>query len=290
MIIEEKFFKVAGHVFSVIYDKEKYDFSELKAYTPFITEPIEQLIFQLKITNTIPAKEDFCEEFSQKEEGQKIVVGHLLSTGEPCFTFWLNKKLSAVLVTNKDYNQGKISIISSHHFGLNNAIMILYALSTANLNTALFHSSVVSCNNRAYMFLGESGTGKSTHSSLWLKYIKGTELVNDDNPVVRILDNQEVRVYGSPWSGKTPCYRNVNYPLGGLVNLAQAPYNKIRRLRDIEAYIALVPAISGMRWNKQMAQGLHDTENLLAQLVPVWHLDCLPDEGAAKLCYQSCTE
>lgn len=290
MIIEEKFFKVAGHVFSVIYDKEKYDFSELKAYTPFITEPTEQLIFQLKITNTIPAKEDFCEEFSQKEEGQKIVVGHLLSTGEPCFTFWLNKKLSAVLVTNKDYNQGKISIISSHHFGLNNAIMILYALSTANLNTALFHSSVVSCNNRAYMFLGESGTGKSTHSSLWLKYIKGTELVNDDNPVVRILDNQEVRVYGSPWSGKTPCYRNVNYPLGGLVNLAQAPYNKIRRLRDIEAYIALVPAISGMRWNKQMAQGLHDTENLLAQLVPVWHLDCLPDEGAAKLCYQSCTE
>ena len=139
------------------------------------------------------------------------------------------------------------------------------------------------------MFLGESGTGKSTHSSLWLKYIKGTELVNDDNPVVRILDHQEVRVYGSPWSGKTPCYRNVDYPLGGLVDLAQAPYNNIRRLRGIEAYVALVPSISGMRWNEQMAQGLHDTEDLLAQLVPVWHLDCLPDEGAALLSHQSCT-
>jgi hypothetical protein len=44
-----------------------------------------------------------------------------------------------------------------------------------------------------------------------------------------------------------------------------------------------------MRWNEQMAQGLHDTEDLLAQLVPVWHLDCLPDEGAAQLSHQSCT-
>lgn len=103
----------------------------------------------------------------------------------------------------------------------------LFALSTADKGTVLFHAAVVSHEGRGYMFLGPSGTGKSTHASLWLKYIDGTELVNDDNPVVRITDDGQATVFGSPWSGKTPCYRHVSYPLGGIVMLSQAPYNKI---------------------------------------------------------------
>lgn len=37
--------------------------------------------------------------------------------------------------------------------------------------------------------------------------------MNDDNPVVRVIDG-EAMIYGSPWSGKTPCYRQVKAPLG----------------------------------------------------------------------------
>lgn len=88
----------------------------------------------------------------------------------------------------------------------------LFALSTDDKGTVLFHAAVVSHEGRGYMFLGPSGTGKSTHASLWLKYIDGTELVNDDNPVVRITDDGQATVFGSPWSGKTPCYRHVSYP------------------------------------------------------------------------------
>ena len=159
----------------------------------------------------------------------------------------------------------------------------MYAFSTSNKQTALFHSSVVSYKGKAYMFLGKSGTGKSTHSQLWLKHFEGAELVNDDNPAVRIIDG-EARVYGSPWSGKTPCYRNVDYPIGGIVKLKQAPFNEIRRMKAVEAYVALAMSISGMRWNTKMGDGLHQTENLLTASVPVWHLSCLPDQNAAELC------
>ena len=162
---------------------------------------------------------------------------------------------------------------------VDNALMVLFAKATADKGTALFHAAVVSRNDRAYMFLGPSGTGKSTHASLWLKYIEGTELVNDDNPVVR-----DGVVYGSPWSGKTPCYRNVHYPLGGIVVLSQAPYNKMRRLGGIEAYAALMASISGQRWDSRIADGLHETENRLVTTVPVWRLECLPDEEAARMC------
>ena len=160
----------------------------------------------------------------------------------------------------------------------------LFALSTADKGTVLFHAAVVSHEGRGYMFLGPSGTGKSTHASLWLKYIDGTELVNDDNPVVRITDDGQATVFGSPWSGKTPCYRHVSYPLGGIVMLSQAPYNKIIPLSGIHAYVALMESISGKRWDSKIADGLHFTQNALASSVPMWHLECLPDEAAAKLC------
>jgi hypothetical protein len=68
------------------------------------------------------------------------------------------------------------------------------------------------------------------------------------------------------------------------VLLSQAPYNKIQRLGGLQAYASLVASISGMRWDTFVADGLHHTENALASTVPVWHLECLPDEEAAKVC------
>ena len=133
------------------------------------------------------------------------------------------------LVSSADYQRGRLITTGQYtKMAIDNALMVLFALATADKGTVLFHAAVVSHQGRGYMFLGPSGTGKSTHARLWLKHIGGTELVNDDNPVVR----QGV-VYGSPWSGKTPCYRNVSYPLGGIVVLSQAPYNKIEQLGGI---------------------------------------------------------
>jgi hypothetical protein len=96
-------------------------------------------------------------------------------------------------------------------------------------------------------------------------------------------------VYGSPWSGKTPCYKNISLPVGGFVQLAQAPFNRIRQLKGIEAYAVLVPSISGKRWERTIADGLHQTENELVSRIPVWYLECLPDEAAAQLCHQTVT-
>ena len=258
---------------------------DLRQYEPFLTDPTDELSFSVEVVDELPVTA-IHEELRQEDEGQAIVAGHL-DGGEAYFEFWLGKKQCSTMVADKDYHEAKVCVKENWSFGVNNAMMVMYALATANSQTALFHSSVVSYQDKAYMFLGHSGTGKSTHSSLWLKYIEGTELVNDDNPVVRIMDGV-ARVYGSPWSGKTPCYRNVVYPVGAIVKLDQAPHNEIQRQKGIMADAASVPSISCKRWDKQLAEGLHETENLLAQMVPVWHLDCLPDEAAARLCCNTC--
>lgn len=284
--MKEVYYKVAGHVFVLETNGDEEAFNQLQQYGAFLTEPMENTIFRLQIVNTSLASEEFHEEMRQQDEGQEIVAGKLPS-GDSFFEFRLGTKSVSALVVSPDYSFSKIFIKDSWLFSVNNAIMVMYALNTANRKTLLFHSSVVSYQGRGYMFLGKSGTGKSTHSSLWLKYIEGTELVNDDNPVVRILDSGEVRVYGSPWSGKTACYRNVSYPVGAIVKLDQAPHNDIQRLKGVNAYAVVMASVSGKRWDSRLAEGLHETENLLAQLVPFWHLDCLPDEAAARLCCET---
>ena len=272
---------VAGHRFCVEGDSEVL--ALMDNYAPFGCEAGDTIATLHIAQGEAP---DFQEEMRQDDEGQTIICGRTAS-GEHVFGFILSDSAARWLICNADYRDARLIIANndSHRltkFALDNALMVLYALATADKQTVLFHAAVVSCEGRGYMFLGPSGTGKSTHARLWLKHIGGTELVNDDNPVVR----QGV-VYGSPWSGKTPCYRNVSYTLGGIVVLRQAPYNKIERLGGIGAYAALMSSISGMRWDARIADGLHQSENDLATNVPIWHLDCLPDEAAATLCHKT---
>ncbi len=277
------YYRVAEHVFSLEVPQDCPIIDEMGQYAPFTTTKSDYSIFSLRIVpaSEFPHIDDLTVEMHQDDDGSQILAGQV--NRQPYFEFQLWGHCAARMVTDRQYKSAIVVLEKEPLFGINNALMVMYALATSNLQTALFHSSVVSCDGYAYMFLGKSGTGKSTHSGLWLKHISGTELVNDDNPVVRRMPDG-FYVFGSPWSGKTPCYRNVSYPIGGIVQLSQAPYNKIRRLRPLEAYAALVPSISGKRWDKQVAEGLHQTENLLAGEVAVWHLDCLPDEAAAQLC------
>ena len=291
------YYKVAGHTFGVSGEEEV--FALMSNYAPFVNHGDRSMIAaKLHITRPVPMihpvpvihhAPEYTEEMRQEDEGQTIICGHT-AAGEAVFEFHWHGETAGWLVCSDDYSMGRLITTGKHEkMAIDNALMIMFALATADKGTVLFHAAAVSHEGRGYMFLGPSGTGKSTHASLWQRYLAGTALVNDDNPVVRIDEDGTATVYGSPWSGKTPCYRNVSYPLSGIVVLSQAPYNKIQRLSGIYAYAALVESISGKRWDERIADGFHQTENALASSVPVWHLECLPDEAAARLCCSNVT-
>ncbi len=145
------------------------------------------------------------------------------------------------------------------------------------------HSSVVVNEGQAFMFMGKSGTGKSTHSRLWLNHIEGSWLLNDDNPIVRVT-GEEVVVYGSPWSGKTPCYRNESAPVAGIVRLKQAPRNRFRVCEDIAAFSAVLPGCSVLRQDMRLHEALCETLAELTERTLVGELECLPDREAAEVC------
>lgn len=162
------------------------------------------------------------------------------------------------------------------------ALWIAYGVMTAEEQTVALHASCVVYREQAVLFLGESGTGKSTHSRLWQEHIPGAELLNDDSPVVRCMAGK-LLVYGTPWSGKTPCYKNRCYPLAGCVRLRQAPCNRIEKLSVLQAYAALHPSCPPeFAYDETLYGGLSATLNEVLHAVPVYRLACLPDEEAVR--------
>ena len=197
--------------------------------------------------------------------------------------------LAGIFVMNGDYSRG--DYYSSEGMGprtvlmqVNTSLMIQYTFATAGKDTLLLHASAIRLDGKANLFFGVSGTGKSTHSRLWLENIPGCDLLNDDNPVIRFSASGECVVYGSPWSGKTLCYRNVSAPVRALVRIERAPFNKAVRLEGLNAYASIVAAVSTIRWNSTVMSRLVPVVEKAAMGVPCFIMQCLPDPEAAKVC------
>ena len=269
-------YKVAGHTFAVTGKDEVFE--QMESYEPFRCEDGEPL-FSLTIDSGVVP--EYTEVYpSKKKVG--MIPGRTAS-GNYVFDYKSKTKSEGCLICSNDFREGQLIITGDIPTRF---LRILYALATAGKDTLVLHAVVVSYGGKGYMFIAPSGTGKSTHARLWLKHIEGTELVNDDFPVVR--GNM---VYGSPWGGgKTPCYRNVSYPIGGMVRLSQASFNKIRRLSSIEAYMNLFVSSADKKYfGSRIADKMHQLEERLASTIPMWHLECLPDEAAARLCHDTIT-
>ena len=169
------------------------------------------------------------------------------------------------------------------HSALSSLLRIAFGQAIVWHNGVSIHSSTVTLGDKAYMFLGKSGTGKSTHSRMWLVSFPECELLNDDNPMIRV-EGGEVKVYGTPWSGKTHCYKNRSAQVQGLVRLRQAPENRFTRRRGCEAFVELLPSCAVLRFDDELYDKMCDTLAAVAQQTTVGVMDCLPNTEAAQVC------
>ena len=203
------------------------------------------------------------------------------------------------LACKSDFTHGTLHIdaeCQDVRFCIDNGLMLMYAFRTAPLMTLEMHAAVVVKKGeeakrregeeaKGFLFLGHSGTGKSTHARQWLAAFEDAWLLNDDNPILRVMNDGQVRVYGSPWSGKTPCYKNADVPVGAIVKLSQAPHNKLETISLPQAYAYMLSSASGLKMEQTMADNMFETIKHIITHTPCYHLACLPNEGAAKVCW-----
>lgn len=287
-----KTYNVADHSFAIVMPDDNEFWNEMGNYEPFLTQNSEDCAFVVEQMETLP---DFSEKkkitisFNGPEYPRYDIYdwnGLLLLEGAPTFT----APICYRMLMDKSFSKVQFQIEAYWRFSFNRVVELMFAFATASKWTIQIHASVTKKDDKGYLFLGPSGTGKSTHSQLWINNIEGCSLLNDDNPVVRIGEDGVARVYGTPWSGKTPCYRNLNVPIGALVILHQAKENAIRRLSVTKAYAEIYSSFTGMKFIKELADAYHATNLKLVNTVPFYELDCLPNPDAAFLCYKTVSQ
>ena len=109
-----------------------------------------------------------------------------------------------------------------------------FCKSIIKYNAMLIHSSAIEYNGKAYLFSASSGVGKSTHTALWRKAFENdVKMINDDKPVVRIIDGKAV-AYGTPFDGGSGIANNISAPLGAVVFIERGENNSIRKAETSE--------------------------------------------------------
>ncbi|MBQ4157041.1 MAG: hypothetical protein IJO53_03220 [Clostridia bacterium] len=158
-----------------------------------------------------------------------------------------------------------------------------------NFGGMLLHSSCVVKDGYAYLFTASPGTGKSTHTKLWLKMFGDSAyILNDDKPALRV-ENGEWFAYGTPWSGKNDISVSARVPVKGIAVLARGEENVIRRIAGKKAIFGLMEQTARPRNAEDRIKMMELLDQLLMS-VPVWELHCNMSPEAALVSYSAMSE
>lgn len=149
----------------------------------------------------------------------------------------------------------------------------------------LLHASAVVVDGVAYCFSAPSGTGKSTHTSLWLKEFadKGAYIINDDKPAIKLVDGVPM-VYGTPFSGKHDISVNTCVPLKALCFIERAETNSIRPVTPFKAATMILDQTIRPDDELLMDKLIENLEAVVTA-VPSYILSCNISAQAAQLAY-----
>lgn len=158
------------------------------------------------------------------------------------------------------------------------------AMALPRFGAFVFHAAVVECDGKGYAFAAQSGTGKSTHVTLWLRHFKErARIINGDKPIFRFI-NGSWRAYGTPWCGKEHWACNASAPLTGLCFLERAPENSIRPLAGMEMLQRLFLQVLTPA-DKETAVVFLDLLSDMIDKTPCFLLSCNMEEEAAVVAY-----
>ena len=150
----------------------------------------------------------------------------------------------------------------------------------------MLHSSAVEIDGKAYLFSAPSGTGKSTHTSQWLKLFGDKAcIINDDKPAIRFVDGVPY-AYGTPWSGKSDLNVNKGVPVQGICVLERSANNFIEPLDEGTAVYSILNQTIRPRKREYMDNLLALLDRVIAA-VPVWRMGCNISVEAAKMAYDA---
>ena len=112
------------------------------------------------------------------------------------------------------------------------------------------------------------------------------EILNGDRAGIR-KGKDGWQAWGLPYAGTSGIYRNESADLRAIVVLRQGCENRIHRLTAGETIRCLYPQTTVHHWSAPFIDDVLDILQAIAFDVPVYLLECLPNEDAVCLLEQT---
>ena len=223
---------------------------------------------RIEMKNRCAYTEKFCEKYLSADQTSPADISVAVTNEE----FYAEKELS------QGFSDGYIENICLYRS---------ICKKLPSLSRMLLHASVLEYDGNGYAFLGRSGTGKSTHTRLWLENLPNTRVINGDKPILEEKEKQFI-AYGTPWQGKEGWGCNASVPLRGLCFLEQSKTNAIRRLTPAETASRLFVQIL-IPDDEQNAAATLELADRLINKTPAYLLSCDISEEAVKTSFEAMT-
>ena len=208
---------------------------------------------RIKINNRLPYTDKFCKDYLSVDQQSPVDLEIEISNEE-----FLAEKEKA-----SEFSDGYIE---------NLCIYRKMCEQMPKWDRFLMHTAVLEYKGNCYAFLGKSGTGKSTHTGLWLKNLPTAKILNGDKPILS-YKNGEFTVYGTPWMGKERFGYNGKGVLKSLCFLEQAKANEIS-LIPVEKVAERLFIQLLMPKNIDMVARTLELADLLVKTVPSYLMKC----------------
>ena len=149
----------------------------------------------------------------------------------------------------------------------------------------LMHGVLMSAEEHGILLTAESGTGKSTHASLWLRLLGDRcEIINGDKPLIRVIEGVAY-AYGTPWCGKEGINKNAKVRLTDICFLERGKENSAREVEKSEIIQNLLPSIHIPAGDGVIA--VLDAIDAVAKRARFWRIACNMDISAAETSYNA---
>jgi len=156
-------------------------------------------------------------------------------------------------------------------YPLNQALMIILL---SRCKGVMLHACGIDYRDHGYLFLGNSGHGKSTIARLWSE--NQATVLNDDRIIVR-EKNGELFMYGTPWPGDFKEVSSKGLAIRKLFFLRHGEKNSAVPKNSAEAVLMILTRCFPPIWDKKGMEYTMGLCHRIVQNIPCYEFSFEPD-------------
>lgn len=158
------------------------------------------------------------------------------------------------------------------------ALRDVFFMHVQRLEMIPIHSASIIYKEKAFLFSGPAGTGKSTQTNLWRKMLN-VDILDGDVTLLSVT-KEGVIAHGLPWCGTSNLFMNKSVPLGAVIFLEKGMENEIVKCSSLEAIMKLCARSFAPNYNKELTARTLATAKRIGGETTCINYRCLPDETA----------